>query len=93
MAVGDDAQAANYQLVPDTGEDGRVRWGAREINRTRDYIAQVRQLIPNVPNIMPVSRGGTGASGRDAAKQNLGITRGTGNPSGGANGDIYLKLL
>jgi hypothetical protein len=39
MAVGDAATAAGYPLVPDTGEEGRVRWGGREINRTRDLIA------------------------------------------------------
>ena len=94
MAIGDDAQAAGYQVVPDTGEMGRVRWGAREINRTRDYIARVKNSIPTVPNVMPLSRGGTGGTTRDSAKQGLGITRGTGSPpSGGSNGDIYLRLL
>ena len=46
MPIGDDATAAGYALVPDTGEEGRVRWGAREINRTRDYLALVKALIP-----------------------------------------------
>jgi hypothetical protein len=46
MAVGDDATAYGMPLVPNTGEDGRVRYGAREINRTRDLIAQVRAIIP-----------------------------------------------
>lgn len=40
MAIGDDALDAGFALVPETGEAGRVRYGAREINRTRDYIAQ-----------------------------------------------------
>ena len=31
MPVGDDAAAAGYPLVPDNTEEGRVRWGAREI--------------------------------------------------------------
>jgi len=39
MPIGDDAAAAGYPLVPETGEDGRVRWGARELNRTRDFVA------------------------------------------------------
>lgn len=78
MAVGDDASAAGYGLVPDTGEEGKVKWGAREINRTRDYLAQVKSLIP------------TGKAGfRTAA----GISSGTGNPSGGDNGDIYFKVV
>lgn len=78
MAVGDAASAAGYAIVPDTGEEGRVRWGAREINRTRDYIAQVLALIP-----------GSKAAYRTAA----GITSGTADPSGGADGDIYFKIL
>ena len=78
MAVGDDAVAALYPLVPDTGEEGRVRWGGREINRTRDFIAQVKALIP-------VGKG----SYRTAA----GISSGTGTPSGGNDGDIYFKIV
>lgn len=45
MAIGDDALASGYSLVPGTGEEGRVRWGAREINRTRDYVAQVKASL------------------------------------------------
>lgn len=80
MAVGDDARAANYPLVPDTGEEGRVRWGAREINRTRDFIALVKQMIP-----------GSKSEYRAA----VGISAGKVNPSpqGGSNGDIYFKIV
>lgn len=78
MAIGDQANAAGYPLVPDTGEEGRVRWGAREINRTRDLIASVASLIPN------------GKSGYRAA---TGITYGTAVPSGGTDGDIYFKIV
>lgn len=78
MAIGDAATAAGYPLVPDTGEEGRVRWGAREINRTRDFIAAVKALIP------------TGKSGFRSAS---GISSGTGNPSGGSDGDIYFKII
>lgn len=78
MAVGDDAIGAGFTVVPDTGEEGRVRWGAREINRTRDWIAQVKGLIP-------VGKGGF----RSAS----GISSGTADPSGGADGDIYFKVL
>ena len=46
MAIGDEATSLNYPLVPETGEDGLVRWGAREINRTRDFVALVRKLLP-----------------------------------------------
>lgn len=78
MAVGDQALAAGYTIVPDTGEEGRVRWGAREINRTRDFIAALKALVP------------VGKSGyRNAA----GITSGTANPTGGNDGDIYFKIL
>lgn len=80
MAVGDQAAAANYPLVPDSGEEGRVRWGAREINRTRDFIAALKSLIP-----------GSKAAYRTAA----GITSGTAepNPATGADGDIYFKII
>lgn len=78
MAEGDLAAASGYQTVPETGEEGRVRWGAREINRTRDYIAALKALIP------------TSKSGyRDKA----GITSGTTDPTGGNDGDIYFKIL
>jgi hypothetical protein len=80
MAVGDQATAAGYVLVPETGEEGRVRWGAREINRTRDYIAALKSLIP------------TGKSGYRTA---AGITTGTTDPASasGSDGDIYFKII
>lgn len=78
MAVGDGATSKGFPLVPDTGEEGRVRWGAREINRTRDFVAQVMALIP------------VGKAGYRSAS---GISSGTGNPSGGADGDIYFKIV
>lgn len=78
MAIGDDAATAGYPLVPDTGEEGRVRWGSRELNRTRDFIAQVKALIP------------VGKAGYRTA---AGITSGTADPSGGADGDIYFKII
>lgn len=77
--VGDLAQAAGFALVPDTGGDeARVRWGAREINRSRDFIAQIKALIP---------------IGKAAYQAASGITYGTANPSGGADGDIYFKIV
>lgn len=78
MAVGDQATAAGYPLVPDTGEEGRVRWGGREINRTRDLIAAVLAIIP------------VGKAGYRAAS---GISSGTAAPTGGNDGDIYIKIL
>ena len=78
MAVGDAASAAGYSIVPDTGEEGRVRWGAREINRTRDFSAAVKGLIPT-----------SKAGYRTAA----GITSSTAEPTGGSDGDIHFKIL
>lgn len=78
MAIGDQASAAGYALVPDSGEEGRVRWGSREINRTRDFIAQVLSTIP------------VGKAGFRAAS---GISSGTAEPTGGNDGDIYFKIL
>ena len=93
MAVGDSAKAAGYPLVPDTGEEGRVRWGAREINRTRDLIAALKNSIPAIPTLWPVNRGGTGANNKATARVNLGIRSGSANPSGGNDGDIYFKIV
>jgi hypothetical protein len=79
MAVGDAATAAGFPTVPDTGGDeARVRWGAREINRTRDFIAQVKALIP---------------VGKSAYRTAAGISSGTANPTGGVDGDIYFKIV
>lgn len=80
MAVGDDAVNAGFPIVPDSGEDGRVRWGAREINRTRDILAQIRASIP---------------VGKAAYRTAGGFTSGTAVPSNatGNDGDIYFKIL
>jgi hypothetical protein len=78
MAVGDAATAAGYPLVPDTGEEGRVRWGGREINRTRDEVAGVKASVP---------------ASKAAYRTAAGISSGTADPSGGADGDIYFKIL
>lgn len=78
MAVGDNATAAGFPIVPDTGEEGRVRWGGREINRTRDFIAQVKALIP---------------TGKAAYRSAAGISSGAADPSGGNDGDIYFKIV
>lgn len=78
MAVGDQAQAAGFPLVPDSGEEGKVKWGAREINRTRDFVAVIKALLP------------IGKSGFRSAS---GISSGTAEPSGGQDGDIYFKIL
>ncbi len=93
MAVGDDAQAAGYPLVPETGVGGEVHNGFLEINRTRDFVAQVKNLILS---IWPVSRGGTGASDASGARTNLGIRSGTASPSdavgGNVDGNIYFRI-
>jgi hypothetical protein len=78
VAIGDAAVAAGYPLVPDTGEDGKVKWGAREFNRTRDFIATLKSLVPG---------------SKDAARSSAGITSGTADPVGGSDGDIYFKIL
>lgn len=52
--------------------------GDQEFNRTRDLIAQTKALIP------------VGKSGYRTA---AGISSGTADPSGGADGDIYFKII
>lgn len=76
MAVGDDAAAAGFALV--SGSTGKVIDGDLEINRTRDYVAQTKALIP---------------SGKAAYRTAAGITSGTGDPAGGSDGDIYFKII
>lgn len=71
MAVGDDAAAAGMPLVPNTGEEGKVRYGAREINRTRDFIAQTKNTILT-STVWPISKGGTGQTNAVAALAALG---------------------
>jgi hypothetical protein len=78
MAIGDDAAAAGYPTVPNTGPQGLVSLGAQEINRTRDFVARVLNLLP------------VGKSGYRSAS---GITAGTADPSGGTDGDIYFKII
>lgn len=78
MAIGDQSNAAGFGKVPETGEEGRVRWGAREINRTRDFLAVVKALLPN---------------GKAGYRTASGVTSGTGEPSGGNDGDIYFKAI
>lgn len=80
MAVGDEAQQQNLTLVPDTGEDGKVKWGAREINRTRDFIARVMASLP-------LNRAGY--------REKTGIFSGTATPAAslGSDGDIYFKVI
>ena len=92
MAIGDDAAAAGYPIVPNTGEEGKVRYGAREINRTRDFTAQVKALILAT---WPVTRGGTGSTSKAGARANLGFTSSTGIPSNstGADGDVHFRTL
>lgn len=78
MAVGDDALNQGLPILPDTGEEGRVRWGAREINRTRDFVAVLMQRLP-------ANKEGIRAAG--------GFSSGYGLPSGGDQGDIYFQIL
>ena len=78
MAVGDAAQGEGYPIVPDTGEEGKVKWGAREINRSRDFVAMLKALLP---------------SSKAAYRTASGISSGTAEPTGGLDGDIYFKIL
>ena len=75
MAIGDEATAAGYSLVPNTDI---VRNGPQEINRTRDYIAEVKATVP---------------VGKAAARTAAGISSGTSDPTGGSDGDIYFKII
>lgn len=78
MAIGDEASSAGYPLVPDTGSEGLVKLGAQEINRTRDFVAEVKTSVP---------------TGKAAYRTASGITSGTTDPTGGNDGDIYFKII
>lgn len=78
MAVGDDAKEAGLPLVPGSGEEGKRKYGAREINKTRDMLAVFARLIPK---------------SKDGFRTSSGITSGTGDPTGGDDGDIYFKVI
>lgn len=90
MAIGDDALAAGFALV--NGGTGLVKDGDDEINKTRDYIAQVKNLIKSVWGI---ADGGTGATTAAGARTNLGIsgaiTTSPYAPTGGNPGDIHFQ--
>lgn len=78
MAIGDAALAAGMPLVPGSGEEGKVKHGAREINRTRDLTAGVKGSIP---------------ANKAAWQASAGISSGTAEPTGGTDGDIYFKIV
>lgn len=80
MAIGDDATAAGFPIVPGTGEEGKRKYGAREINRTRDFIAAVKSMIP-------VGMGGY----RSAAKISYGS--GVPGPGDGVEGEIWFQVI
>lgn len=90
MAVGDDAAAAGFPLVQGSDE---LQLSYVEINRTRDFVAQVLGLIQAV---WDTSHGGTGASDIATAKTNLGINFGTDAPDdtvgGNQDGNIYFRI-
>ena len=74
MANGDAAAAAGYDVVSQLADK---RLGYDEINKTRDYLANLKTggvaasaLVGNVP----VNKGGTGAADAATARANLAIT-------------------
>jgi hypothetical protein len=75
MAVGDEALAAGFALVSDSD---LVKDGAKELNRTRDYVAEVKSSVP---------------TGKAAYRTAAGISSGTADPTGGVDGDIYFKII
>lgn len=78
MAIGDSAQAAGMPIVPGSGPEGKVKLGAQEINRTRDFVAETMAAIP---------------ANKAAYQSFAGISSGTAEPTGGTDGDIYFKIV
>lgn len=80
MAIGDAAAASGMPLVPGTGEEGKRKYGAREINRTRDFVAQAIQMIP---------------VGQDGIRSQAKLSYGSGvpGPSDGVEGEIWFQII
>lgn len=73
--------------LPDVPDTGKVTDG-------NDRMNEVRQLLNALyARVTPLDLGGTGATGKAQARINLGFTYGTANPSGGADGDVYFKIV
>lgn len=87
MAIGDDAIGAGLPVVNDSD---LIKMGAKEINRTRDFVAQTSEAI-TLP--WPVAKGGTGGTNKATARTALGISSGSAPPSGGDPGDIYFQFV
>lgn len=65
---------------------------AGAIGSTAGYVViTTADGVLTTESALAISRGGTGATAKKAAKTNLGITYGTAAPSGGVDGDIYFK--
>lgn len=103
MAVGDSTVAAGWPLVVeedlppiDVNSSAYIRWAAREINITRDLLAaHVRTLLKplGVDVIWSLAKGGTGATTKDGARVNLGITSGPTEPAVPAGeGHLHFKV-
>jgi len=92
MAIGDAAASKGMDLVNGTEAANTLD---TEINKTRDYIAELEidASTDITTGTLPMSRGGTGATSKSSVRSNIGITSGTANPSGGADGDIYFKIV
>lgn len=73
--------------LPDVPDTDVVGAGNDAINATR------HELNDLALRVQPVNLGGTGGTTRPTARSGIGITSGTANPSGGADGDIYFKIV
>lgn len=92
MATGDDAAAGGMELVSSSA--GKVKDGATEITKTRDYVANgPTHWKPGVTlpaskiggGAVPIANGGTGATTAAAARTALGIIAANVPTSGGAS--------
>lgn len=74
--------------------DGAVTSGKLASNSvTSAKLADSSVTSAKLSGTVPVSKGGTGATAKAAARKNLGITSGTSAPSGGSSGDIYFQII
>lgn len=77
--------------LPDIPDTAKLTDGNDAINATRQALNGFYSSWGT--RVQSVALGGTGATSKHPARNNLGITSGTANPSGGSDGDIYFKIV
>mgnify|MGYP006914387931 CR=1 FL=1 len=73
--------------LPDVPDSAKVTDGNERMSESRQAINGL------ATRVQPLTLGGTGGTTKPTARAGIGITSGTANPSGGADGDVYFKIV